>query len=305
MASTEEFRQVLYFIYMHFSIMAFAHSSRTITVICLLFLLTANNIQMNPGPFSDSIKILSFNARSIVNKQLHLQMHVSLVNPDIVAITETWFHNGVNDGEIFPDSYITHHQGGGVLLAIKSTFHCFHRCDLETKCELLWCEIPVCSSTSYFLGVFYRPPNSDIKYLEELYKSLEKVHSLSERVKIILTGDFNFPDIDWNLTALFQPNSLSDYFCDAIMNYFCLTQSIDMPTRGDAILNLLVSNCPKNLLDIDVCDSLGSSDHNIVNFILARKLSRPYQAPKLVTTTKMQIGRAFAMIYQVPHGTLF
>ena len=64
------------------------------------------------------------------------------------------------------------------------------------------------------------------------------------------------------------------------MNYFCLTRSIDTPTRGDAILDLVISNCSKNLMDIDVCDRLGSSDHNIVNFNLAGKLSRPYQAPK-------------------------
>lgn len=50
-------------------------------------------------------------------------------------------------------------------------------------------------------GVFYGPSNSDIKYIEEPYKSLEKLHLLSERVKIILMGDFNFPDIEWNLTA--------------------------------------------------------------------------------------------------------
>ena len=101
----------------------------------VLFLLTANDIQLNPGPFSDSIKISSFNARSIVNKRLQLQTHVSLVNPDLVAITETWLHNGVSDGEIFPDSYIVQRRdhksrGGGVLLAIKSSSLCFRRCDL-------------------------------------------------------------------------------------------------------------------------------------------------------------------------------
>ena len=61
-------------------------------------------------------------------------------------------------------------RGGGVLLAIKSTSHSFRRCDLDTECDILWGEIPVRGSTSYFFGVFYRPPNSDIKYLEELYK---------------------------------------------------------------------------------------------------------------------------------------
>ena len=66
------------------------------------------------------------------------------------------------------------------------------------------------NSCPWFYVIFFwsilQAPNSDIKYLEELYKSLEKVHLLSVKVKIILTGDFNFPDIDWNLTAPFQPN---------------------------------------------------------------------------------------------------
>lgn len=125
----------------------------------VLFLLTANDVQLNPGPFSESIKISPFNARSIVNKWLQLQTYVSLVNPDIVAITETWLHDGVCDSKIFPASYIIHRRdresrSGGVLLAIKSSSHCFRRCDLETECEIFWCEIPVCGSTSYFFGVF-------------------------------------------------------------------------------------------------------------------------------------------------------
>lgn len=51
----------------------------------------------NPGPplGKNTLKISSFNARSIVNKRLELQSHVALMNPDIIAITETWLHEGM------------------------------------------------------------------------------------------------------------------------------------------------------------------------------------------------------------------
>ena len=80
--------------------------------------------------------ISSFNARSIVNKRLELQSHVALINPDIIAITETWLHEGIADNEILPSSYNVLRndrgsRGGGVLLAVKSNISCSRRPDLE------------------------------------------------------------------------------------------------------------------------------------------------------------------------------
>ena len=66
----------------------------------------------------------------------------------------------------------------GVLLAVKSNISCSRRPDLEEDiCELLWAEIPLKNSGSYFLGVFYRPPSSYMNYLEGLKRSLEKSYS--------------------------------------------------------------------------------------------------------------------------------
>ena len=59
--------------------------------LCILLLLVSNDIHRNPGPplGKNTLNISSFNARSIVNKRLELQSHVVLMNPDIIAITET------------------------------------------------------------------------------------------------------------------------------------------------------------------------------------------------------------------------
>ena len=92
------------------------------------------------------------------------------------------------------------------------------------------------------MGVFYRPPSSDLTYLEGLAKSLDKVSLISEHANILLLGDFNLSDIDWDLIGPLQPNSLSDYFCNSILNFFSLSQLINQPTRLDAVLDLVISN---------------------------------------------------------------
>ena len=187
-----------------------------------------------------------------------------------------------------PNSYNIHRKdresrGGGVLLAVKSNISCFRRRDLEeSDCELLWVKIPFKDSSSYFVRVFYRPPSSDLTYLEVLARSSDKVSLISEHANILLCGDFNLPDIDWDLISLLQPNSLSDYFCDDILNFFSLSQLINQPTRLDAVLDLAISNRPENISNIKIGDGLGSSDHNIITFDLQCKITRPCQPSKQI-----------------------
>ena len=101
--------------------------------------------------------ISSFNARSIVNKRLELQSHVALINPDIIAITETWLHEGIADNEILPSSYNVLRndrgsRGGGVLLAVKSNISCSRRPDLEEDIFIFYFFIIF---IFYFLLFFY------------------------------------------------------------------------------------------------------------------------------------------------------
>ena len=55
---------------------------------------------------------------------------------------------------------------------------------------------------------------------------------------LVLLGDINFPDIDWNVISLFQLNLLSNILCDCIVNHFGLKQVIDSPMRSESILDL-------------------------------------------------------------------
>ena len=204
----------------------------------ILFLLISNDIQPNLEPTSSSIlKCCSLNARSIVNKRSELQAVASTKDLDIIAISETWLNSDIMDQELLSSHYNIFRKdglgrGGGVLLAIREGLRCYRRCDLETDCEILRCEVHFNPCSVYYVGIFYRPPSSDMAYLAKLVQLLEKLPSLCS---ILLLGDFNLPNIDWNFVSPCQPDSFSDFFCDCIINCFGFSQLVHKPTRGRAL----------------------------------------------------------------------
>ena len=53
-----------------------------------------------------------------------------------------------------------------------------------------------------------------------------------------------------------------------------LSQVTDTPTRGDAILDLLVTNTSELIGDIKIGGSLGCSDHALVEFAVLRDMGQ-------------------------------
>ena len=72
---------------------------------------------------------------------------------------------------------------------------------------------------------------------------------------------FNLPGIDW---VQEQGKGRADEdFLDLIQDCF-LTQFVDKPTRESAVLELRLSNDPNMVVEVEVGEHLGSSNHNIV-----------------------------------------
>lgn len=116
-------------------------------------------------------------------------------------------------------------------------------------------------------------------YLTKLFQSLEKLPS---SCNIFLLGDFNIPNIDWNLVSPSQPGTISGFFCDCIINCFGFSQLVDKPTRGTTLLDLILTNTPDHLSNVDVNCGLGNSDHNTVYFDFNVFISCPPQVPKII-----------------------
>ena len=127
---------------------------------------------------------------------------------------------------------------------------------------LVWSPFQSCST--YFIGVYYRSPSSDMAYLTWLVQSLQKFPPSSN---ILLLGVVNPPNVNWNLVAPWQPDTISDFFCESVINCFGLSRLVNKPTRGDASLDLILTNTPAHLANVEIDCGL---------------ISRPHQAPKIV-----------------------
>ena len=220
------------------------------------------------------------NARSISNKTLEL--HALLLDLDILAITETFLSDEILDSEFQAPSHTVfrkdrNRQGGGVMIFVRNTIPATRRHDLETDCELLWIELCV-KPSPILLGIFYRPPHTDSKYLSYLQHSLA---SISHSSSVVLCGDFNLAHIDWQKVSPTQTCKLSTEFCDTI-NDHSLDQLVSEPTRNGNILDLLLTNTTGIIHDVEVVEGIHGSDHEAIHFSIKSATPRRSTAPRAI-----------------------
>ena len=96
--------------------------------------------------------------------------------------------------------------------------------------------------------MFYRPPSSGSASLNVLYHSLSEI---SNSRSVTLGGDFNLRSREVEL--------LSDLILTRSLN-----QLVQQPTRGENILDLLLTNSPGMVSQVDVFDGLPGNDHEAV-----------------------------------------
>ncbi|KAF1446075.1 hypothetical protein FQV07_0012864, partial [Pygoscelis papua] len=106
----------------------------------------------------------------------------------------------------------------------------------------------------------YRPPDQGDPIKGNL---LMKPQEASRSQAFVVLGDFNHPDICWKSSTASCRQSRRLLEC--IEDNF-LSQVIGNPTRGDAILDLLVTNASELIGDVKIGGSLGCSDHALVEF---------------------------------------
>jgi len=101
---------------------------------------------------------------------------------------------------------------------------------------------------------------------EEFFLQLQEASRLQA---LVLLGDFNYPNICWksNTASCRQSSRLLECIED---NF--LSQVISTPTRGDAILHLVVTNASELVGDVKIGGSLGCSDHALVKLTLLREM---------------------------------
>ena len=129
--------------------------------------------------------------------------------------------------------------------------------------DAIWCRL-LYANREVVLGCRYHTePTDDENFANCLYKL-----STGNMEKIV-AADFNHQSIDWE--ALSCSGSIADQrFLDMVQDNF-LSQHVVDPTRGQHVLDLLMSSEPDLITECIVEGNIGSTDHNTVIFSAAIK----------------------------------
>ncbi|CAM5127487.1 unnamed protein product [Eretmochelys imbricata] len=218
--------------------------------------------QINSEKF---LKCLYTNARSLNNKMGELECPMLKEDIDIIGITETWWSEDNQWDTVIPGYKIyrkdrTGRAAGGVALYVKENVESNEIKILnESTCpiESLWIVIP-CSDKNITVGIYYRPPDQDSDSDDEMLREIREAIKIKNS---IIVGDFNYPHIDW--IHVTSARNAETKFLDTLNDCF-LEQLVQEPTRGEATLDLVLSEAQDLVQEITITGLLGNSDHNII-----------------------------------------
>ena len=143
---------------------------------------------------------------------------------------------------------------------------------------MLWVKINVVGCKTLYVGAYYRPKTDDSDSLKNMEKALGRIKG--DKSSVVIGGDFNLPGWDWRNNGI-KPKSpypaVHSRF-DEILNDNGLQQTILEPTRGENILDLIITNRPNQINRTQILPGIG--DHNIPYTELSIKPARNKQTPR-------------------------
>jgi len=192
------------------------------------------------------------------------------LRPDIILVTETWCKEDVTDAYLSIPGYelqadlrrdrkdTANGIGGGLLVYATHGLAVLAGDNLSDFNQHISFKILTGNDILHFV-LLYRPPSAGP---ESIVKLNRKYAPFSQSEPIFFIGDFNLPEINWsNMQA---PARLMDTVLTCLDNN--LVQLIDQPThiRGN-VLDLVLTNVPERVTNIENQGRLGTSDHVILS----------------------------------------
>ena len=138
--------------------------------------------------------------------------------------------------------------------------------------EHTWVRLSLKGSDCLLIGCIYRSPSSRLEDgVHQLRLLFQQATSLCSHV--LMVGDFNFPQIDWDVEASQAPDShCSHSFLEAIRDHF-LFQHVKCPIcyrpeETPNVLDLIFTNEEGMVSNLEYLPGLGNSDHVVLQFSL-------------------------------------
>lgn len=144
--------------------------------------------------------------------------------------------------------------------------------------ETVWCKIFV-EKVVFIVGAIYRPPGTTPDFLDQLNSFLCKFQNGNTR--LILTGDFNLPHINWESVTPGHIDTLSGDKMLEIMFSHNLTQIVKENTRvtanSETLLDLVFLS--RRVTHSTLSVEEGISDHKLITVNIqldAKPQKRPF-----------------------------
>jgi len=192
-------------------------------------------------------------------------------------------------------------KGRDIALSVKKWIECE---ELSLKysheqVESLWVRIRDGGSKgSLVVGVSYRPPHQGEPSNEAFFLQFQEALCLQF---LVVLGDFNHCDICRKSSTASCRQSRR--FLECIEDN-CLSQVIDSPTRGDAILDLLVTSATELIRDVKVGGSVGCSDHALVEFADLRDMGQAKSKVRTLNFRKAKFQLFKVLVSRTPWKTV-
>ena len=158
-------------------------------------------------------------------------------------------------------------KGGGVLLYVKESFQ---SCSLQSLInddfqDSVWCKIDL-EDHPVIVGVCYRSTSSTKENNDSLLQVLDKAVSQNVQSRLLIFGDFNYPEIDYDKFAVEGSTDSDAYRFFNKTNDLFLYQNVNHWTRcrsgqQSSILDYVFTDEDNLVEDIVYTAPLGKSDH--------------------------------------------
>ena len=246
--------------------------------------IATRNLSFNPSSQQTGLHIVHVNIRSLLPHLDELKLTILKLNPDVIAVSETWLDHSVMDSEIEIDGYQAlrydrNRHGGGVIIYSRNSYQATKNLNISANgsyVETIWTELNHKSFPfPLLLGCFYRPPSTPLTSVNQLFSEIET--ALSCYRNVILCGDANINVSDCSNHPM--KNHLME-----LINSYHLYQPLTTPTRitssTSTIIDLfLISN--RNLVSSAGTLNVAIADHLMTFVTLTWK--RPKNVSTLIT----------------------
>ena len=196
------------------------------------------------------MRVLTINFQSLKNKKEELNTLIETAKPDVIIGTETWLNSTIYSSEFFPSYFDVIRKDrldgyGGVLMAIRKDLEHYPILKPE-HVEQVFPKIHFGQNNDLLIGAFYRPPNSDLQYVNDMCSSIESTCHEQRNTVTWIGGDFNLPDINWTYLTVDGNRNISQInnrLLDMALN-FGLQQMVTFHTREKSTLDSFLTNQP-------------------------------------------------------------